>query len=244
MYMNNLKNKILIDSRIYFFENGFLKIVPKNKISKKTIEPIKFKGLKSDLNRNTKDAGVLTNKLTNVDFPKYIEFIDKFKYIKSAEDILNKDLYPISITHLLSDDKTKELIWHRDSYTHNGKFVGRPYPVFKIAIYLNETDKENGITGFIPGKININFKNKYIDFLYAYLMSFMAKYEQALPGDAMFFTSEVMHHRPKSKIKKKYREVIIINLTTSKDVAQDHYFNKKDTALYAYIKLLNIKSFL
>ena len=68
--------------------------------------------------------------------------------------------------------KTKELIWHRDQYFHGRDFIGPKFKLYKLAIYLQDTDKNNEVTAFIPKFISPRFKNRYLDTIFAYLSSF------------------------------------------------------------------------
>ena len=65
--------------------------------------------------------------------------------------------------HILNNKKTKELIWHRDQYFHGKNFIGPKFKLYKLAIYFQDTNKCNGVTGFIPKFISPRLRNRYLD---------------------------------------------------------------------------------
>ncbi len=199
---------------IFFKKNKFIKITPKR--NGHLFDFYKFKGNTDDKLRDFKDAGALKAKKDYLisNYNKYAELLIKNGYLNFIETDLKLKLYPYKLMHVISDENTKHLIWHRDVYKHMGKKVGPSWPLYKLAIYLQKTEKSNGITGFIPGNLNIDFNNKYFDTLYAFLISKFAFYANAKPGEAMLFSGGVMHHRPASP-QKNSREAIIFSLTTS-----------------------------
>ncbi len=116
--------------------------------------------------------------------------------------------------HVLNDKKTKELKWHRDQYFHGKVFVGPKFKLYKLAIYLQDTNKNNGVTGFIPKFISPRFRNRYLDTIFAYLSSFLSIHPRLSIGEAVIFSGKVMHHRPRQK-NNKFREAIIFSCTNS-----------------------------
>tara|TARA_Y100000589_G_scaffold311827_1_gene331539 strand:- start:187 stop:882 length:696 start_codon:yes stop_codon:yes gene_type:complete len=222
-----MKNKSEINS---FELNKYIKINPKKK--QDFFSLYCFKGNNNEKLRDNKDAGALkANKeyLIN-NYKSYSKLLIDNGYLVSIEKKLNLKLFPYKIMHVISDEQTRHLIWHRDVYKHNGRDIGPPWPLYKLAIYLQKTDKSNGITGFIPGKFNININNRYADTLYAFLISKFAFHSSVEPGEALLFSGEVMHHRPSSK-SKNHRQAIIFSLTTSSEVYNQY---KDDITSFPY----------
>ena len=120
--------------------------------------------------KNLSSDSLIQEYLIN-NYKSYFRLLIENGYLIYIKKKLNLNLFPYKIMHVISDEQTKHLIWHRDVYKHNGKKIGPPWPLYKLAIYLQKTDKSNGITGFIPGKLNINFNNRYVDTFYAFLIS-------------------------------------------------------------------------
>ena len=210
-----------------FKENDYLKLSPGK--NQNFFDLYSFKGGDNHKLRDNKDAGALkANKdyLIN-NYQKYSQLLIENGYLETVKKKLSIKLFPYKLMHVISDEKTKHLMWHRDVYTHNGKHIGPTWPLYKLAIYLQRTDKSNGITGFIPGKLNINFNNRYADTLYAFLISKFAFYASVNPGDALLFSGKVMHHRPASR-SKNHRQAIIFSLTTS-DKLFDEYVKEKNS---------------
>ena len=221
----------------YFKKNKYIKIDPKTK--QDFFSLYCFKGTNAEKLRDSKDAGALKANqeyLIN-NYKSYFRLLIENGYLIYIKKKLNLNLFPYKIMHVISDEQTKHLIWHRDVYKHNGKKIGPPWPLYKLAIYLQKTDKSNGITGFIPGKLNINFNNRYVDTFYAFLISKLAFHSNVLPGEALLFSGEVMHHRPASK-SKNHRQAIIYSLTTSPEVYND-YMKEKTSFTYFYSKSIN-----
>ena len=224
-----------------FQKNGYIQINPINKNNTSFSNKFSFNGDYADLIRDKKDAGSLKvdKPYLEKNFYKYIKLLTDHHYLNTAEKIIGTRLYPLKLMHVINDDKTKELIWHRDIYSHNGKRIGPPWPLFKLAIYLQDTNKENGITGFIPGFLNLNFGNKYFDTLYAYIVSPFSYHAKLFKGQSILFKGNVMHHRPKAK-SNAHREAIIFSLTSSKETAKDYLKNNK-SFLFNYINTTDVK---
>ena len=79
----------------------------------------------------------------------YADLLLRSGYIKIAEELVENKIYPYVVMHMLNDKNTKELIWHRDQYFHGKEFIGPKFKLYKLAIYLQDTNKDNGVTGFI-----------------------------------------------------------------------------------------------
>ena len=90
----------------------------------------------------------------------------------------------------------------------------RSFKLYKIAIYLQDTNKKNGVTGFIPKFISPRIRNRYLDTFFAYFSSFLSIHPRLSMGEAIIFSGRIMHHRPKQK-NNNYREVIIFSCTNN-----------------------------
>ena len=199
-----------------FSKFGFAKISPDIKNKKVFFEKLSFKKNKNLLKKDKKDSGALKvkNEILQKNHKLYANLLLKNNYIKIAEKLVEDKIYPYVVMHLINDEKTKELIWHRDQYFHGKNFIGPKFKLFKLAIYLQDTNKRNGVTGFIPKFISPRFKNKYLDTIFAYLSSFLSIHPRLSIGEAIIFSGTVMHHRPRQK-NKYFREVIIFSCTNS-----------------------------
>ena len=166
--------------------------------------------------KDKKDAGAL--KVKKEDLQKnntlYADLLLRSGYIKIAEELVENKIYPYVVMHMLNDKNTKELIWHRDQYFHGKEFIGPKFKLYKLAIYLQDTNKNNGVTGFIPKFISPRFNNRYIDTIFAYLSSFLSIHPRLSIGEAVIFSGKVMHHRPRQK-NANFREAIIFSCTNS-----------------------------
>ena len=144
----------------------------------------------------------------------YADLLLRSGYIKVAEELIGDKIYPYVVMHMLNDKNTKELIWHRDQYFHGKEFIGPKFKLYKLAIYLQDTNKDNGVTGFIPKFISPRFNNRYIDTIFAYLSSFLSIHPRLSIGEAIIFSGKVMHHRPR-QINNNSREAIIFSCTNN-----------------------------
>ena len=166
--------------------------------------------------KDKKDAGAL--KVKKEDLQKnntlYADLLLRYGYIKIAEELVENKIYPYVVMHMLNDKNTKELIWHRDQYFHGKEFIGPKFKLYKLAIYLQDTNKNNGVTGFIPKFISPRFNNRYIDTIFAYLSSFLSIHPRLSIGEAVIFSGKVMHHRPR-QINNNSREAIIFSCTNN-----------------------------
>ena len=199
-----------------FSRFGFSKISPEIKNKRVFFEKISFKKNKNLLIKDKKDAGALKVKKEDLqnNFTLYADLLLRSGYIKIAEELVEDKIYPYVVMHMLNDKNTKELIWHRDQYFHGKDFIGPKFKLYKLAIYLQETNKDNGVTGFIPKFISPRFKNRYIDTIFAYLSSFLSIHPRLSIGEAVIFSGKVMHHRPR-QINKNLREAIIFSCTNN-----------------------------
>jgi len=220
MFGINLQDSFLIkwfSNRVYSFSNfGFAKISPSIENKKAFFEKLSFKKRKDLLIKDKKDAGALKVKkeILKKNYQIYTDLLLKYDYIKIAEELIGEKVYPYIVMHLINDKKTKELIWHRDQYFHGKNFIGPKFKLYKLAIYLQNTNKNNGATGFIPKLISPRIRNRYLDTIFAYLSSFLSIHPRLSIGEAVIFSGKVMHHRPKQK-NNKYREAIIFSCTNN-----------------------------
>ena len=154
-----------------FSKFGFAKISPELENKRDFFEKLSFKKNKDLLLKDSKDAGALKVKKENLEknYNLYADLLLRCGYIRIAEELVKDKIYPYVVMHILNDKKTKELIWHRDQYFHGKNFIGPKFKLYKLAIYFQDTNKNNGVTGFIPKFISPRFKNRYIDTIFAYL---------------------------------------------------------------------------
>ena len=204
-------------SKNFIFKKfGFAKIKPNIGIKKDLVKKLSFKNKKDLLIKDRKDAGALKVKKEYLqkNYKLYANLLLKNGYVKIAEELVEDNIYPYVVMHILNDKKTKELIWHRDQYFHGRNFIGPKFKLYKLAIYLQDTNQNNGVTGFIPKFISPRFRNKYLDTIFAYLSSFLSIHPRLSIGDAVIFSGKVMHHRPRQK-NDDFREAIIFSCTNS-----------------------------
>ena len=206
----------LFPENFKFSKFGFARVSPEMDNKKAFFEKISYKKNKDLLIKDRKDAGALKVKKENLqkNYNLYADLLLKYGYIKFAEKLVGDKIYPFVVMHMLNDKKTKELIWHRDQYFHGKNFIGPKFKLYKLAIYLQDTNKNNGVTGFIPKFISPRFRNRYLDTMFAYLSSFLSIHPRLSIGEAIIFSGKVMHHRPKQK-NNDFREAIIFSCTNS-----------------------------
>ena len=199
-----------------FSRFGFSKISPVIVNKKDFFEKLSFKKKKDLLIKDRKDAGALKVKKEYLqkNYKLYANLLLKNGYVKIAEELVEDNIYPYVVMHILNDKKTKELIWHRDQYFHGRNFIGPKFKLYKLAIYLQDTNQNNGVTGFIPKFISPRLRNKYLDTIFAYLSSFLSIHPRLSIGEAVIFSGKVMHHRPRQK-NDDFREAIIFSCTNS-----------------------------
>ena len=199
-----------------FSKLGFAKISPEIKNNRVFFEKISVKKKKDLLIKDKKDAGALKVKKEDLqkNYTLYADLLLRSGYIKIAEELVENKIYPYVVMHMLNDKNTKELIWHRDQYFHGKEFIGPKFKLYKLAIYLQDTNKDNGVTGFIPKFISPRFNNRYIDTIFAYLSSFLSIHPRLSIGEAIIFSGKVMHHRPR-QINNNSREAIIFSCTNN-----------------------------
>ena len=203
------------------------------------LDLIIYKGPIHDLIRDRKDRGMLKTPKTYINkfIDNYVDFLVSSEILSICEALYGTQLYPYNFMHLLSDEKTGALAWHRDCYTHRGMQIGtNPAPI-KLGIYLTDTNKASGGTGFLPKKYQKTFDNKYIDYLYMFLFSSKALYPAHNKGDAMLWDGTVPHTRPKS-VNGKTREAVIFGLSRSLEFSKS-YLNDDDSLLSRYIKAMS-----
>ena len=195
---------------------GFARISPEIENKEDIFEKLSFKKNKEFLIKDRKDAGALKVKkeILQKNYQLYANLLLKNNYIKIAEKLVGDQVYPYVVMHIINDEKTNELIWHRDQYFHGRNFIGPKFKLYKLAIYFQETNKNNGVTGFIPKFISPRFKNRYIDTIFGYLLSILSIHPRLSIGEAVIFSGKVMHHRPRQK-NNNFREAIIFSCTNS-----------------------------
>ena len=212
-----------------FSRFGFSKISPEIKNKRVFIEKISLKKNKDLLIKDKKDAGALKVKKEDLqkNYNLYADLLLRSGYIKVAEELVEDKIYPYVVMHMLNDKKTKELIWHRDQYFHGKDFIGPKFKLYKLAIYLQDTNKDNGVTGFIPRFLSPRFNNRYIDTIFAYLSSFLSIHPRLSMGEAIIFSGKVMHHRPRQK-NNNLREAIIFSCTNNPNNLPDRKDDQKE----------------
>ena len=212
-----------------FSRFGFSKISPEIRNKRVFIEKISLKKNKDLLIKDKKDAGALKVKKEDLqkNYTLYADLLLRSGYIKIAEELVENKIYPYVVMHMLNDKNTKELIWHRDQYFHGKDFIGPKFKLYKLAIYLQDTNKDNGVTGFIPKFLSPRFKNRYIDTIFAYLSSFLSIHPRLSMGEAMIFSGKVMHHRPRQK-NNNLREAIIFSCTNNPNNLPDRKDDQKE----------------
>ena len=202
-----------------FSKNGYCRylvqsgdITPLIKLGKNISKP-------SSLVREHKDAGSLKVEkiIMNNNSSYYSELLSKTGLFQAVQKDVDEFIFPRKISHLVNDELTKSLRWHRDSYRHKGKQIGpRPSPL-KLAIYLTNVDKYSGVTGINKLLYNMDFNNRYLDTLLAYLLEPFAYFPQLSAGSAMLFDGRLLHCRSAHK-SGHFRHAIIFSL--SRDVTQ------------------------
>ena len=199
-----------------FSKFGFAIIKPVMAKRKDFLRNLSYKNKKDLLIKDRKDAGALKVKKENLqkNYKLYADLLLKYGYLKIAEQLVKEKIYPYVVMHILNDKNTKELIWHRDQYFHGKNYIGPKFKLYKLAIYLQDTDQKNGVTGFIPKFISPRFRNRYLDTFFAYLSSFLSIHPRLSMGEAVIFSGKVMHHRPRQK-NNDFREAIIFSCTNS-----------------------------
>lgn len=211
-----LKVPELFPKNFKYRKFGFSRISPEIKNKRDFFEKLSIKNNKHLLKKDSKDAGALKVKKEDLqkNYNLYADLLLRHGYIKIAEEIVEDKIYPFVVMHIINDKKTKELIWHRDQYFHGKDFIGPKFKLYKLAIYLQDTNKKNGVTGFIPKFISPRFRNRYLDTIFAYLSSFLSIHPKVIIGEAVIFSGKVMHHRPRQK-NNNFREAIIFSCTNS-----------------------------
>ena len=220
-----------------FSKFGFAKISPEMVNKRDFFEKLSFKKNKDLLVIDRKDAGALKVKKENLqkNYNLYADLLLRYGYIRIAEELVKDKIYPYVVMHIINDKKTKELIWHRDQYFHGKDFIGPKFKLYKLAIYFQDTNKNNGVTGFIPKFISPKLKNRYIDTIFAYLSSFLSIHPRLSIGEAVIFSGKVMHHRPRQK-NNNYREAIIFSCTNNPNNLPN-LKNDKNEFLNVFLKI-------
>ena len=220
-----------------FSKFGFARISPKINKKKALFEKLSYKKNKACLKKDIKDAGALKVKkeILQKNYQQYADLLLNNDYIKIAENLVGEKLYPYVVMHLINDKDTKELIWHRDQYFHGKQFIGPKFKLYKLAIYFQNTNNKNGVTGFIPKFISPKIRNKYFDTIFAYLTSFLSVHPKVSIGEAIIFSGETMHHRPMQKKGNSLREAIIFSCTNNPKNLPNLMENKNQF-LYVFLK--------
>jgi hypothetical protein len=201
--------------RVEFNNNGYITLDHLKKIEKQDIQTLRGSQDDTKLLRDQKDAGSLKVSPQNIllNITNYVSLLNKYELLNLAERVSGKRLFPVNIAHLKSDKETGTLRWHRDSYMHLGKQIGSAPPALKLAVYLTDVNKKNGVTGFIPRSKSLIIKNRYLDLVYTYLMWPFAHYPCLSAGQAVLFDGSVIHGRPRPK-NANFREAIIFGLVS------------------------------
>ena len=199
-----------------FSKFGFAKISPFIRNKRELFKKLSLKKKKHLMKKDSKDAGALKvrKEILHQNYQLYANLLLENDYIRIAEKLIEDKVYPYIVMHIINDAKTNELIWHRDQYFHGENFIGPKFKLYKLAIYFQDTNKNNGVTGFIPKYLSPRFRNRYIDTIFAYLTSFLSIHPNLSIGEALIFSGKVMHHRPKQK-NNIFREAIIFSCTNS-----------------------------
>ncbi len=222
-----------------FIQHKFTCLKPGVDFKATNLDLITYKGPIHDLIRDRKDRGMLKTPKTYINkfINNYVDFLVSSEIITICEALYETQLFPYKFMHTLSDEKTGSLAWHRDCYTHRGIQIGtNPAPI-KLGIYLTDSNKASGITGFLPKKYQKTFDNKYIDYLYMFLFSSKAFYPERSRGDAVLWDGTVPHSRSKS-VNWKTREAVIFSLSRSLKFSKS-YLNDDDSLLSRYIKAIS-----
>lgn len=231
-----ITDKDVANAKIVFNDNGFIAFDPSKQIKPVDIEALRWKGDKTLLLRDSKDAGSLKVPANDVlmNIENYVSLLSKYQLVQTSEKISGKRLFPINLAHLKSDEQTGSLLWHRDSYMHRGKQIGSAPPAVKLAVYLTDVCKDNGVTGFIPKSNGKRIKNRYIDLLYTYCMMPFAHYPSLPAGGSVLFDGSVIHGRPTPK-NNNFREVIIFGLVSDPWLAS-FYVSKNEISREMVLK--------
>jgi len=191
--------------------------------------------------REPKDAGALkVDKSTlKTNSKYYAELLANTGLFRAVQEDVKSLVFPRKISHLVNDEATKTLIWHRDSYQHNGTQIGPLPSPLKLAVYLTDVDEYSSVTGINPLFPNIDFNNRYIDIMLAYLLKPFAIYHRLSAGTAILFDGKLMHCRPKHR-KGDYRQVIIFSL--SQDPGQLPTIEAIPTELFGMLHALMVSA--
>ena len=100
-----------------FFENfkfskiGFAKITPEIEIKKDLFEKLSFKNKKDLLIKDRKDAGALKVKKEYLqkNYKLYANLLLKNGYVKIAEELVEDNIYPYVVMHILNEKKLRNL---------------------------------------------------------------------------------------------------------------------------------------
>jgi len=227
-----------MNNKAEFMQNKFVRLKSGVDFRSTDVDLIKYKGPTNELVKDHKDRGVLkaskNYKDKNID--NYAIFLASSKIISVCESIYETKLFPLKFMHMISDDTTGPLAWHRDSYTHKGIQIGvKPAPI-KLGFYLSHTNKLSGGTGFLPSNYQRTFDNKYIDYFYMLLHSSKAIYPEFNIGDAGLWDGTVPHYRPKAK-NSIHREAVIFSLSRSSEKAKS-YFDDPNSLLSRYTETI------
>lgn len=211
--------------------NGFCRYVIAYDEISEMIDRGKMISMHSKLLRESKDAGALkVNKDALQEHATYYgELLTKTGLFRAVLNDVDSVVFPQTVMHLVSDNLTKRLIWHRDSYRHRGQqIVPLPSPL-KLAVYLTDVDKLSGVTGLNTFLRNSDFNNRYLDTFAAFLMHPFAKFHKLSAGTAMLFDGRLMHYRGPHK-RGQLRQAIIFSLS-------------RDAALLPKIEQIEIHSY-
>ena len=197
-----------------FGKNGFCRYLVDGGHIADLIKRGKDIAMSGTLIRDYKDAGAMKlDKATlSENSTYYAELLSKTGLFRAIQEDVNSTVFPRKITHMISDKSTKTLLWHRDSYQHNGKQIGPLIPPLKLVVYLTDVDEHSGATGINPLLCDTDFNNRYIDKLMAFLLKPFAKLHHLNAGSAILFDGRLLHCRTAHK-RGQFRQAIIFSLS-------------------------------
>ena len=94
-----------------FHKFGFTRITPEMKIKIGFFDKLSFKNKKDLLINDRKDAGALKVKKENLqkNYKLYANLLLKCGYVKIAEELVEDNIYPYVVMHILNEKKLRNL---------------------------------------------------------------------------------------------------------------------------------------
>ena len=205
----------LINLQYDFFKNGWCWLNPDSiNITKKIRKDLKKISTK-DMIKNKKNAGSLSLDQNSIKNYKVFQELENNKLMyETVSNITGRNITLSCFMHMLSIGKTKELIWHRDSYIRKNKFIGPIPSVIKLIIFNTKVSKKDGPFELISGSHSLDFSNKVFDkllplFLFTKKVSFRCQY-----GSCVLFDGRLLHKRASSN-KNGFRSATIISFNST-----------------------------